>query len=91
MPSNPIRDHIRTGKARRKALNADWWSINNHVQRLEAESRRLRAAAARLPEIQTELETLTATQAKLAAEIRAEDEYLAQLKTKLGEKQQPTV
>lgn len=82
---NPIRDHLRKSKDRRKSLNADWWTENNQANKLRAEIRRIHESMLRLELIQRELSERESRMAKMTADIKTEDDFQAELKSKLSE------
>lgn len=82
---NPIREHLRTSKARRKSLNADWWTENNQANKLRAEIRRIHEAVIRLEIFNRELSERESRMARLATDIKTEDDFQAELKSKLSE------
>jgi len=82
---DPIREHLRTSKARRKSLNADWWTENNQANKLRAEIRRISEAVLRLDTFKRELSEREFRMAKLTGDIKTEDDFQAELKSKLSE------
>jgi predicted RNase H-like nuclease (RuvC/YqgF family) len=82
---DPIREHLRTSKARRKSLNADWWTENNQANKLRAEIRRISEAVLRLETFKRELSEREFRMAKLTGDIKTEDDFQAELKSKLSE------
>lgn len=78
---NPIREHIRKAKTRRKTLNIEWWSLNNQILKLRAEIGRLEL----LEELRPKLISAVSAQDALSLKIKEEDDFLQQLKSKLEE------
>lgn len=80
---NPIREEIRTSRAKRKQLNAEWWKLANTLSKIEAEIGRIEDSAKRLPELQIAQSDIKAKQSALHAKIAEQDVWQENLKAKL--------